>query len=208
MHLTVLGATGPTGQQILEQALKAGQQVTALVRDPARLPQRDDPHVTVVTGDATSVDDLTRAMTGSDAVLSALGGGKDFKSDLASRAVRALGPAAKAAGVRRIVMLSGLGAGETKQYAGTVVKLGVALLMKQLFADKAQADAELRASGLDWTLVYPAILANGPRSGTYTAHEAPARKVSSRISRADVADFMLQQADSKEWIGRNVILDA
>jgi putative NADH-flavin reductase len=207
MQLTLLGATGPTGQQILGQALKAGHRITALVRDPARLPQRDHPDVTVVTGDATSTDDLTRALAGSDVVLSALGPGKDFKSTLAGRATRALIPAARATGVDRVVMLSALGAGDTMRYTGVVPKTVINLMMSKLFADKAEADALLRSSGLDWTLVYPAILTNGSLTGTYTAREAPRRKVSSRVSRADVADFMLKQADSKEWSRRDAILD-
>ncbi len=106
MKLTLLGATGPTGQRVLDQALKAGHQVTALVRDPARLPQRQDGRVTVVTGDATRTEDLKQAISGSDAVLSALGPGKDFKSDLASRTARALVPAAGATDVTRVVVLS------------------------------------------------------------------------------------------------------
>ncbi|MFE6821710.1 NAD(P)-dependent oxidoreductase [Streptomyces sp. NPDC057690] len=207
MRLALLGATGPTGQQILDQALEAGHRVTVLVRDPARLPQRDHPDITVVTGDATSTDDLTHALAGSDVVLSALGPGKDFKSTLAGHATRALIPAARAAGIDRVVMLSALGAGDTMRYTGVVPKTVIKLMMSRLFADKAEADALLRSSGLDWTLVYPAILTNGSLTGTYTAQEAPRRRVSSRISRADVADFMLKQTDSREWSRRDAILD-
>lgn len=162
MHLTLLGATGPTGQLVLQQALKAGHRVTALVRDPARLPQRDEPDVTVVTGDATRTEDLARAMTGSRAVVSALGAGSARTSDLASRAAQALVPAARATGVQRIVVLSAFGVGDTLRHYTAVPRTFVRLLLQGVFGDKAVADELLRGSGLDVTLVYPTILTKGP----------------------------------------------
>lgn len=206
MHLTLLGATGPTGQLVLQQALKAGHRVTALVRDPARLPQRDDPEVTVVTGDATRTEDLARAMTGSRAVVSALGAGSARTSDLASRAAQALVPAARATGIQRIVVLSAFGVGDTLQHYSAVPRTFVKLLLQGVFGDKAVADELLRDSGLDVTLVYPTILTKGPYTGTYTAIETPGKKIGGRISRADVADFMLRQVDSEEWSHRTAIL--
>ncbi|WP_217575007.1 NAD(P)-dependent oxidoreductase [Streptomyces sp. GbtcB7] len=207
MHLTILGATGPSGRPLLDQALDAGHHVTALVRDPARLrPERRHERLKVEVGDATSTEDLIRAMTGSEAVLSALGPAKDFKSDLAGRVIRALLPAARTSGVNRVVLLSALGVGDSIRYTGIVPKLVINLLMKELFADKAEADAVLRSSSLDWTLVYPSILTNGPRTGKYTAVETPRRKVSTRISREDLAEFMLQQVNSTEWSRRTAIL--
>ncbi|MGW1501872.1 NAD(P)-dependent oxidoreductase [Streptomyces mirabilis] len=206
MHLTLLGATGPTGQLVLQQALKAGHRVTALVRDPARLPQRDDPDVTVVIGDATRTEDLARAMAGSQAVVSALGAGSARTSDLASRAAQALVPAARATGVQRIVVLSAFGVGDTLQHYTAVPRTFVRLLLRGVFGDKAVADELLRGSGLDVTLVYPTILTKGPYTGTYTVIETPGKKIGGRISRADVADFMLRQVDSEEWSHRTAIL--
>ncbi len=205
MRLTLLGATGPTGQQILEQALRAGYDVTALVRDPARL-SRSDERLTVVTGDATRAEDVTRALAGSEAVLSALGSGRSFKSDIASRAARALIPAAKDAGVDRLVVLSAFGVGDTLRHASLVTGTAMKLLMRDLFADKAVADDLIRAGGLDWTLVYPVMLTNGVLTGTWTALETPAGRVGGRISRADVADFMLRQVASDEWSHRTAVL--
>ena len=106
----------------------------------------------------------------------------------------------------RVVILSALGAGATSPYIATLPELAIKLMMSKLFADKATADDLIRASDLDWTLVYPAILTNGPYTGAYTAVQAPARRVGDRISRADVADFMLRQAGSQEWSRRNAIL--
>ena len=186
--------------------LKAGHHVTVLVRDPARLPQRDHRNITVVIGDATRAEDLARSLGGSQAVVSALGAGKARTSDLASRAARALIPAARAAGVSRVVFLSAFGVGDSLPYFKAVPRIFIKLLLTGVFGDKAVADDLIRSSALDWTLVYPTILTNGPFTGTYTMLETPTKKIGGRISRADVADFMLRQADSKDWSHRTAIL--
>jgi putative NADH-flavin reductase len=206
VKLTLLGATGPTGRQILEQALDAGHEVTVLVRSLDRLPQPSRDLVTVVIGDATQATDVQRALAGSGAVVSALGSGNDFKSDIASRAARALIPAAEAAGIKRVVVLSALGSGTTASQAAAVPRLFGRLLMSTVMSDKSVADDLLRASGLNWTLVRPAVLTNGPHTGKYTAVTDPGRKVGDRISRADVADFMLRAATDDRWSRRDVIL--
>ncbi|MGW0945469.1 NAD(P)-dependent oxidoreductase [Streptomyces sp. NPDC002623] len=206
MKLTVLGATGPTGRQILEQALSAGHEVTVLVRSLDRLPEAARDRVTVVTGDATRAADVERALAGSEVVISALGSGNDFKSDIASRAAQALVPAAKAADTKRVVVLSALGSGPTSTHASTVPRLFGRLLMGTVMADKAVADDLIKASGLDWTLVRPAVLTNGPHTGSYKAVTVPDRKVGDRVSRADVADFMLRAATDDAWSRRDAIL--
>jgi len=206
MLLTLLGATGPTGQQILQQALTAGHRITALVRDPARLPQRDHPDVTVVVGDATRTEDVRRALSGSGAVLSALGSGGKLRSDLASRAARALIPAAQETGVTRAVVLSAFGVGDTLKQYTLVMRTAISLVMGEQFRDKAVADELLRASGLDLTLVYPTVLTKGRFTGTYTVLADPTGTVGGRISRADVADFMLKQTGSEEWSNRTAVL--
>lgn len=206
MKLVLLGATGPTGRHVLEQALDAGHEVTVLVRDPDKLPQELRARVTVEVGDATRTADLRRALIGGETVISALGSGSDMKSDIASRAARALIPAAQAAGIKRLVVLSALGSGATAGHAGAVPRIFGRLFMSTVFADKAVADDLIRTSGLDWTLVRPAILTNGPRTGSYRAVDNPARKVADRISRADVAGFMLRAAADSTWSGRDAIL--
>jgi putative NADH-flavin reductase len=206
MKLTLLGATGPTGRQVLEQALSAGHEVTVLVRSPDRLSDSARDRLTVVAGDATRTADVERALAGSEAVISALGSGNDFKSDIASRAARALIPAATVAGTKRVVVLSALGSGTTATQASFVPRLFGRLLMGTVMADKSVADDLIRASGLNWTLVRPAVLTNGPRTGAYTAVRNPRRKVGDRISRADVADFMLKAATGDTWSRSDAIL--
>lgn len=206
MRLTILGATGPTGGNVVSQALDAGHEVTVLVRSPERLPPSARDRVDVIVGDATRTDDLRRALNGREAMISALGPGRHLKSDIASRSVGALIPAAESAVTRRVVVLSTLVSGITATYASAVPRVFGRLLFGSVFADKAVADAMLRASGLDWTLVRPAILTNGPHTGSFRAVDVPDRKVGDRISRADVADFMLRAVADDAWIHRDAIL--
>ncbi|MFE6931117.1 NAD(P)-dependent oxidoreductase [Streptomyces sp. NPDC057699] len=208
MQITLLGATGPTGQQVLAQALEDGHSVTALVRDPARLPQRGDSRVAVITGDATVSRDVADALAGSDAVISALGPGKDFKSTLATRSTAALLPAMAKSKTKRLVWLSALGAGNSSRQQSVVQATASKLLMGKLMADKGVADEKLAASGLDCIIVLPVMLTNGSRTATYKTFEADAHggRVGGKISRADVADYLLGAATGKYEAKGRIIL--
>ena len=205
MRLLILGATGPTGRHLLDQALAAGHEVTALVRKPARL-ATTHPRLAIVGGDATDVRALEAVLGGQDAVLSALGAGNSLRSDIAGSAVAALIPAMRSQGVRRIVFLSAFGVGDTFAQASLVQRFFYRTMLRQIFADKAKADAMLRQSTLDWTLVYPTRLTNGARTGSYRVGERLEMKGMARISRADVAEFMLAQVRSSEWSRRTAVV--
>ena len=205
MKLLALGSTGPTGRNLLGQGLNAGHDITALVRNANRL-RITHPRLATIVGDATDTAVLEKAVSGKDAVLSALGAGNSLKSDIASRAVAALIPAMRAQAVRRIIFLSSFGVGESFLDASPIQKLAYKTLLRGIFADKAKADAMLRGSGLDWTLVYPTLLTNGPRTGSYRVGEHLVMKGMAKISRADVAGFMLAQLFMDEWIGRTAVI--
>lgn len=205
MKLLILGATGPTGRQLLGQALDAGHEVTALVRNANRLTTAHARLATVI-GDATDLVALKKAIRGNGAVLSALGAGNSLSSDIASHAVTALIPALKSEGVKRLVYLSSFGVGESFRQATLVQKLVFATLLRWIYADKAKADAMLRESGLDWTLVYPTRLTNGPRTGNYRVGERLDTKGETSISRADVAEFMLAQLGTDAWLNRTAVI--
>jgi len=145
-------------------------------------------------------------MAGHDAVLSALGAGNSLRSEIASRAVAALVPAMRARGIKRVIYLSAFGVGETRAQASLVQRLAFRTLLRQIFADKAKADGMLRQSDLDWTLVYPTLLTNGVRTGKYRAGEHLAMTGMPKISRADVASFMLAQVSSAEWLRRTAVI--
>jgi putative NADH-flavin reductase len=205
VRLLILGATGATGRNLLDQALAAGHDVTAFARDPSRLTMTH-PRLAIAAGEATDVRALDRALAGQQAVLSALGAGNSLRSEIVSRAVAVLIPAMQAQAVSRIIFLSAFGVGETCAQASWVQRIFYRTLLRQIFADKAKADAMLRASTLDWTLVYPTLLTNGARTRTFRAGERLQMRGMAKISRADVAAFMLAQVSSVEWVRRTAVI--
>ncbi len=193
MRILILGATGATGQRLVAQALEQHPEVTALVRNPSKLKLSHE-RLVVIEGNVLDKAILMKALEGKDVVLSALGVGKSLKSsNLIAKAVSTLIPAMHATGVKRVIFLSAFGVGETFRQASFIQKIIFRFPLKDIYADKAKGDAQLRNTTLAWTLVYPVLLTNGPRTGKYKVGEQLPMKGLPKISRADVADFMLQQ---------------
>ena len=204
MKLLLLGATGGTGRQLLAQALEAGHETTALVRSPEKLTAED--HLLVRAGDATDPEALDAAVAGQDAALSALGVRSPLGDDLITPSLRALVPAMQKHGVRRLIWLSALGVGQTREQAPAMLRVPFSTVLRRIGRDKAAGEEYLRSTDLDWTLVYPPALTNGPRTGTYRSGETVNVSGLPRISRADVAEFMLAQLDNAAYIRRNAII--
>jgi putative NADH-flavin reductase len=195
MNLTVFGATGGIGQEIVRQALAAGHQVTAVVRDPARFK---------VTGDALNVftspalDDpevLRGAVAGRDAVLSALGARSRKDAGFTAPLTRMVLRAMELAEVKRLLVVSAAPLGPVPEgepfLLGRIVTPLVKAVLKDIFADLSVMEEELARSATDWTSVRPPKLVNRPVTGVYrTAVEANLRG-GSTIGRADVAHAML-----------------
>jgi putative NADH-flavin reductase len=138
---------------------------------------------------------LRAAIPGHDALLSALGIRSLRASTLLSDATREIVGTMQAQGVRRIICESSLGVGETRGQLGPLYSwLLIPLLLRHVFADKERQEAIIRATALDWTIVQPAALTNGPRTGTYRVG-ACAGRLFPRISRADVAHFMIEELE-------------
>ncbi|CAM5253320.1 NAD(P)-dependent oxidoreductase [Streptomyces aurantiogriseus] len=206
MKLLILGATGPTGRHVVDLALRAGDSVTAFVRNPAALGDLAD-RVTLFTGDATSPRDVSAAAVGQEAVVSALGVGTSVRAgDLFTRASTAVIGAAGEAGVSRLVWLSSFGVGHTFDWSSGPQKLIYRTLLRSVYADKAIADERIRSSALDWTVVYPTRLTHGPAKGTFSADDRLPMKGNPTISRADVAAFMHRATRSGEWIHRSPVI--
>ncbi|WP_433621993.1 NAD(P)-dependent oxidoreductase [Nocardia sp. CA-120079] len=206
MNLLILGATGPTGRHLADLALRAGDTVTVLARRPEALDDLAD-RVTVVAGDATSHNDVAKAMAGQDAVISALGRSTSVRADdLFTRAAAAVIGAAQEVGVSRLVWLSSFGVGDAYRSASPLQKLMYRTFLRNLYANKEISEQQIRASGLDWTLVYPTALTKGPAKGTYLADDRLPMKGTPTISRADVADFLHKAAHSPEWIHRDAVI--
>lgn len=206
MKLLILGATGPTGRLVAERALECGDTVTVLVRRPDALGPLTS-QVDVVVGDATSSGDLAAAMAGQDAVISALGRGTSIRADdLFTDAATALIHASGYAQVTRVVWMSSFGVGQTYASANLMQKIMYRTFLRDIYANKDIAEQKIRASGLEWTLVYPTALTNGPARGDYRMGERLDMPLAARISRADVADFMHKAAHSPEWMRRDAVI--
>ena len=204
MKLLVFGASGPTGQQLVAQAVEQGHEITAFARKPGGFPAG----VRVVEGDAMREPQaIAEALQGQEAVLSALGTGKVmFPNRLQERSLGNIVPAMEQAGVRRLIVMSAFGVGNTARDASLVQRLMYATLLAAVFADKARGEERVRASTLDWTIVYPTVLTDGARTGQYRVGETLAMQGLPTISRADVAHFMLGELGSRAYIGRGVIV--
>ncbi|MEU0407921.1 NAD(P)-binding oxidoreductase [Streptomyces griseorubiginosus] len=206
MNLLILGATGPTGRHVVDLALQAGDKVTVLARRPEALEDLAG-QVTVVAGDATSQQDVAKAMAGQDVVISALGRSTSVRADdLFARAATAVIGAAKEVGVSRLVWLSSFGVGDTFRSASAAQKVMYSTFLRNIYANKEVSERAIRSSGLDWTLVYPTMLTKGPAKGSYLVGERLPMKGNPTISRADVADFMYKAAHSPEWIQRDAVI--
>src|SRR4051794_12117882 len=206
MKLLILGATGPTGRHALDLAIEGGDAVTVLARRPEAL---DDlaGQVNVVAGDATSHNDVAKAMAGQDVVISALGRSTSVRADdLFTRAAAAVIGAAQEKDVSRLVWLSSFGVGDTYRSASAIQKVMYRTFLRNIYANKEIAEKAIRSSSLDWTLVYPTALTKGPAKGSYLFGERLPMKGNPTISRADVADFMYKAAHSPEWIHRDVVI--
>src|SRR5882757_5986414 len=171
MKIIVFGATGATGKQVVEQALAAGHHVTVFVRDASKV-QLDHPNLRVEEGQVTADQKaVSAAVAGQDAVISALGNPQTYKGMRAPTVISDATPviirAMEEAGVDRLVFLSAFGVGDTLKEAPLLLRTLYRIFLGPVYADKLRAEGILRASELNWTLVYPVVLTNGPRTGAY-----------------------------------------
>ena len=199
MNLTILGGAGATGTELVEQALAAGHQVTALARSAEQL-TITNPSLHVVAGDATDGAVISEVMKGADAVVSVLGA----RGPVIAEATRAIVAAADQEGPDRIVMLSSFAV--ARERLKPVSKVVTRMAMGSQVKDKAAGEDVLRASGLDWTIVYPTKLTNGPRTEARVVADTEKVGMSQKISRANVASFLLQAVTDGLYSRRGVVI--
>ena len=206
MKLLVLGATGGTGKHIVSQALDAGHEVTVFARDRSRI-GREHPHLRVIEGSLEDGAALSGAMRGHDAVISTLGRGYSFKPErLMERSVPAILAAMKTAGVRRLLFTSAMGVGDSYADTPLMAKLFFRTLLRGIYADKLIGDRAIAGSDLDWTIVRPARMTDGPLTGDYRTGERLTYSRPPTISRADTAHFLLRCASDPASIRKTLLL--
>jgi putative NADH-flavin reductase len=201
-RVLIVGATGGTGRQLVTQALERGYAVTALVRDPSRL-QLDHPRLTVVQGNVLDGYSVEVAMRGQDAVLSALGHKQYlYPTRILSEGTRNILRAMETCGVPRLVCETSLGIGDSAGRMGLYYTLFVIpVILPFYFWDKTRQERMIAESNVEWVIVRPGVLTNGDRRGRFRHGRQVGSFVTTvRISRADVADFMLNQLASHTYL--------
>ena len=199
MNLLVFGATGSIGRELVRQALDLGYRVSAFVRDPAKL-DIEHPELRVFAGNALEPASVEAAMRDQEAVLCALGAGR--KGVVRSEGTRNILRAMENAEVTRLICQTTLGAGESwgnLNFFWKRVMFG--MLLRQAFEDHVMQENHVKQSRLDWTIVRPGAFTDGERTGKYR-HGFPGsdRTTQLKISRADVADFMLRQLKDTTYL--------
>jgi putative NADH-flavin reductase len=220
MRLTIFGATGGIGGQLLEQAIAAGHTVTAVVRDPQKLPPNRN-GARVVTADLSAPEPavLEAAVAGADAVLSGVGPRAMAKAGVAEHGTREIVEAMQAARVRRVVVVSAAPISTVPSpgrptpprrdpgegfFMRNLITPFAKTVMHERYVDLALMEDVLRASDLDWTIFRPPRLTNGALTGAYRTALGQNLRGGALISRADVAHAMLAAVGRSETIRREI----
>jgi putative NADH-flavin reductase len=208
MKLTVFGATGRIGAEVVRQALDAGHEVTAVVRDPARLAVNDPRLEVIAVPGLANPDLLGPAVAGRDAVLSGVGPRRRSDTHVASESTRGILGAMAAHGVRRLIVVSAAPVGPPPADDGwldrRVLRPFISTLLRDVYADLALMEREIRDSGVDWTVVWPPRLVGTPANGAYRTAIGANVPHARTISRAEVAHLMLAALGDPAMVGRPV----
>ncbi|MFV0134259.1 NAD(P)-dependent oxidoreductase [Streptomyces sp. HMX87] len=206
MELTVFGATGGVGQEIVRQALGSGHRVTAVVRDPARLPVTGE-GLEVFRADLADPAAVRPAVAGRDAVLSGLGARSRKDAGVAARLTRTVLGAMEAEGVRRLLVVSAAPVGPEPAGEGLLdrgVRGIVSAVFREVYADLRAMEAELARSAVDWTVVRPPRLQDRPVSGRYRTAIGGTPVKGRHLARADVAHAMLAMVQDARTVKQGV----
>jgi putative NADH-flavin reductase len=206
----IIGGSSGIGLATTQLALERGYRVRALARSASRMTLAD-PQLEPFDGDARVLADVRRALTGVDAVIQALGLPLNRRLimgpiDLFSVATAVLLQAMRETGVRRLLCVTGFGAGESRAAISLLQKPGFLAVFGRAYADKSEQERLIKDSGLDWVIARPGVLTNGPATGRYRVLVRRNEWRNGIIARADVADFLVRQIDRNELLGAAPVL--
>lgn len=191
MKVAVFGATGGTGHSVVGQALAKGNSVQALVRTPAKLTVTH-PDLIVIEGNVLDADKVEASLKGVDAVVVSLGNTDNNPEMIVSKGTRVIIDEMQKQGIRRLVVVSSLGVGDSIKQVPFFFRALMKTVLKSAMQDKEVQEEMVRESGLDWIIVRPGGLTDGPGTGSYTAG-LDGSIGAGQVSRADVADFIVKQ---------------
>jgi len=207
MKVLLLGATGGTGREIVRRAVAEGHSVVALVR--SILKANDLTGATLVEGDARDEAALASALEGCSGVISSLGTPMSPFSEvtLLSTATRSIVNVMTQKKIRRLVCITGLGAGDSRGHGGFVFdNFILPLLLRKVYDDKNRQEDVIRSSSLDWVLVRPMVLNDNPGKGAVQAQTDLSKIHGGSIARSDVAKFVVDQLTDDKWLHRSPLI--
>ena len=209
MKLLVLGATSGIGAKVRERALERGHAVRAMARGADNLASAPD--LEPFVGDALDASDIARALEGCDAVIYALGIKESVamlwqEVTLFSDSTRLLVDAMEQSGPRRLVAITGFGAGRSRSAMSLLERIGHKAILGKPYADKDRQEEIIMASGLVWTIARPVILTNNRSTGQYRILTNPATWRNGLISRADVAHYAVRAVEEDLNLREDVVL--
>jgi putative NADH-flavin reductase len=211
MNVLVLGANGAVGQLVLNDLLEANHQVTALVRNASTI-QKNHRRLTLVQGNPTNVAELEDVLPGQEVVVSTLGARTNKKTTLRADVARNVTAGMKRHGVRKLVWLDAAGVGSSKDFVrrssfffGRII---IPLFLDNMYEDAAVADDLIEKSGCEWVIVRPMSFTNRPKTGNISVVTDMSLTVQLRlrISRADVAAFLVEQVVEDERVGQMPVI--
>ncbi len=210
MKITVFGATGKTGKEVVKQALELGYEVKAYVRNPDKMDISNE-KLTLVKGDVTNQEEVEQAIESTDGVIVALGASPDMQADIVmEKGTKNIMSAMKKHGVKRIIVQSSYAMSGSPEGIEFLEKMRMGEeqieMVKPVLDDKRKQEEAIQTSGLEYTIVRPLMLNDEPKTGKYRVGENIDVKVGDAISRADVADFMLKELNEGKFTGKTVTL--
>jgi len=207
-RVLIVGASKGIGLETVQQALEAGHNVRALARSAAGM-ALSDPHLEKVCGDALKTRDVETALSGVDVVVQTLGVGLGdlFRPvHLFSDATRVLIAAMRTQGVKRLICVTGFGAGDSQASISCLQRLPFQIVFSRAYRDKSVQERLIKESELDWTIVRPGVLTAGPRTGRYRILADRSEWRNGFISRADVAAFLVRQIEDRTCLRQTPVL--
>ncbi len=202
MNIIVFGATGTIGKHALTQALEKGYKVYAFCRDKEKISDISHPNLETITGDVMNITDVKKAIRNMDVVIITLGSGKSRKSIVRSEGTKNIIASMSENGLSRLICQSTLGTYESNENLNFFWKrIMFGWYLKQIFLDHELQDKFVMESGLDWTIARPGAFTDGEKTGEYLHGFGPKEKsLKLKISRADVADFILRQITDRSYL--------
>ena len=208
MKIAIFGATGKVGRHLVDQALERGDEVTAFARDASKLATRRHERLKVVQGDVLNPKDVEQAVVNTHAVLSTIGHTKTSSKDVLSEGIKNIVAAMNKHGVRRLVSLTGAGVRDPKdepKLVDRVIGSLLKLVQSDLLEDSIGQARVIRESDLEWAIVRTPVLSEGAKKGEYRVGYVD-KESGTRLSRADLADFMLKQSTDATYLHRAPVI--